>query len=82
MEIKRAKRKIFSGTVISDKMNNTVVVMVERLSKHPLYKKVIYMASKFKADNPENKAKTGMKVKIMETRPISKEKRFRVVEIL
>lgn len=80
--LKRPNRKIFIGTVTSDKMNRTVVVRVQRLTKHPLYKKVICMASKFKADNPDNKAKVGNKVRIMETRPISKEKRFRVIEVL
>lgn len=76
------KRKVRIGTVISDKMDKTVVVQVETLTRHPLYKKVIRRRTKFKAHDEENKCRIGDVVKIMETRPLSKDKRWRVVEIL
>jgi len=76
------KRKVRIGTVISDKMDKTVVVQVETLVRHPLYKKVIRRRAKFKAHDEENKCRVGDVVKIMETRPLSKEKRWRVVEIV
>jgi len=76
------KRKVRIGTVISDKMDKTVVVQVETLVRHPLYKKVIRRRAKFKAHDEENKCRFGDVVKIMETRPLSKEKRWRVVEIV
>ncbi len=76
------KRKVRIGTVISDKMDKTVVVQVESLTRHPLYKKVTRRRAKFKAHDEENKCRIGDVVKIMETRPLSKEKRWRVVEIL
>ncbi len=75
-------RKVRIGTVISDKMNKTVVVQVETLTRHPLYKKVIRRRAKFKAHDEENKCRVGDVVKIVETRPLSKEKCWRVVEIL
>ncbi len=75
-------RKVRIGTVISDKMDKTVVVQVETLTRHPLYRKVIRRRAKFKAHDEENKCRVGDVVKIMETRPLSKEKRWRVVEIL
>lgn len=75
-------RKVRIGTVISDKMNKTVVVQVETLTRHPLYKKVIRRRAKFKAHDEENKCRVGDVVKIAETRPLSKEKCWRVVEIL
>ncbi len=72
-------KKIFTGKVISDKMDKTVVVAVERLTQHPLYRKTIKKASKFKAHDEENKYKTGDKVRIIESRPISKDKRWVVL---
>ncbi|MBI4688444.1 MAG: 30S ribosomal protein S17 [Nitrospirae bacterium] len=72
-------KKIFTGKVISDKMDKTVVVAVERLAQHPLYRKTIKKVSKFKAHDEENKYKTGDKVMIIESRPISKEKRWVVL---
>lgn len=75
-------RKVRIGTVISDKMDKTVVVQVETLTRHPLYKKVIRRRAKFKAHDEENKCRVGDVVKIVETRPLSKEKCWRVVEIL
>lgn len=80
MERKIQKTKI--GKVTSNKMNKTVVVMVETLKRHPLYKKVVKHTRKFKAHDEKNECSLGDLVKIIETRPLSKEKRWRVVEIL
>ena len=80
--MERGIRKIRVGFVVSDKMEKTVVVAVERLVKHPLYKKYIRQTKKFKAHDVENTCDIGDKVKIMETRPLSKTKRWRVVEII
>jgi len=77
-----AKRKQFIGTVTSDKMQETVVVKVERLYKHPKYGRIVKKYNKFKAHNEKGIAKLGDLVRIEETRPISKDKRFRVLEIL
>jgi len=71
--------KIFSGTVISDKMKDTIVVSVERYEKHPRYAKFIKRRKKFKVHDLGNIAKIGDKVQIMETRPISKDKHFRLI---
>lgn len=78
----RGKRKVFVGTVVSDKMDKTVVVVVERLVRHPLYKKVIRKRSKFYAHDEHNECRVGDIVEIMETRPLSKLKRWRVVRII
>lgn len=78
----RGRRKEFVGRVVSDKMDKTVVVAVERLVRHPLYQKVVRRTKKFKAHDERNECRVGDKVRIMETRPLSKEKRWRVVEIL
>jgi small subunit ribosomal protein S17 len=78
----KAKRKTRTGTVISDKMDKTVVVLVESLRRHPLYKKVVRHTSKFKAHDEANACKVGDVVKIVETRPLSKEKCWRVVEVI
>lgn len=80
--MERGIRKTRVGIVVSDKMDKTVVVAVERLVKHPLYKKYIKQTSKFKAHDTDNQCDIGDKVKIMETRPLSKTKRWRVVEII
>ncbi len=80
--MERGIRKTRIGVVVSDKMNKTAVIAVERLVKHPVYKKYIKRTSKFKAHDEKNECKVGDKVKIMETRPLSKTKRWRVVEIL
>jgi len=71
--------KIFSGTVVSTKMQKTVVVKVERKFQHSLYKKIITRNKKYKVHNDDLKLKEGDKVKIKETRPLSKEKHFRVI---
>jgi small subunit ribosomal protein S17 len=75
-------RKERKGKVISDKMDSTVIVEVVNLASHPIYKKIIRKKSKFVAHNPDNKAKLEDRVRIVETRPLSKTKRWRVVEIL
>jgi len=80
--LERGNRKVRIGKVVSDKMDKTIVVATERLVEHPLYKKRIKMTKKYKAHDEENQCKTGDTVKIMETRPLSKEKCWRLVEIL
>ena len=82
MEQKRGMRKTRVGVVVSDKMDKTVVVAVERHVQHPLYKKTIKRTTKFKAHDENNECRVGDKVLIMETRPLSKETRWRVVQIL
>lgn len=81
-EEKRGYRKVREGLVISDKMNKTVVVAVEDRFKHPLYGKVVRRTSKLKAHDEANSAGIGDRVLVMETRPTSATKRWRVVEIL
>ena len=76
------KRKTRVGRVVSNKMHKTVVVTVETLRHHPLYKKTIRRAVKYKAHDEKNECKLGDVVKIIETRPLSKEKRWRVAEII
>ena len=78
----RGARKERVGRVISDRMEKTVVVQVATLKRHPLYKKTIQRRVKFKAHDEQNECKVGDLVRIMETRPISKEKRWRVAEII
>jgi small subunit ribosomal protein S17 len=76
------KRKVREGSVVSDKMDKTVVVAVETRKVQPLYKKAIRFTKKYKAHDENNACKIGDKVKIVETRPLSKEKRWRVTEIM
>lgn len=76
------KRKVREGLVVSNKMAKTVVVAVETRRVHPLYKKAIRLTKKYKAHDENNACKIGDKVKIVETRPLSKEKRWRVAEIM
>jgi small subunit ribosomal protein S17 len=78
----RNLRKSMVGTVVSDKMDKTVVVAVETSVAHPIYKKTVKRTYKLKAHDEENNCKVGDKVLVMETRPLSKGKRFRVVEIV
>jgi small subunit ribosomal protein S17 len=78
----RAQRKVREGMVVSDKMNKTVVVEVEDRVKHPLYGKVMRRTSKLKAHDENNACGIGDRVLLMETRPLSATKRWRVVEIL
>jgi small subunit ribosomal protein S17 len=79
---RRGTRKTRVGVVVSDKMQKTVVVALERRVAHPTYGKMVTRTKKVKAHDEENAAKAGDTVRIMETRPLSKDKRWRVVEIL
>lgn len=78
----RARRKTRTGVVVSNKMDKTVVVAIETLVKHKLYGKTLKRTAKFKAHDEENTCNEGDKVLIMETRPLSKDKRWRLVEII
>ena len=78
----RNSRKVKIGTVVSDKMQKTIVVAVEGKKKHPLYGKVLKITNKFKVHDENDEANINDKVLIMETRPMSKQKRWRLVEIL
>lgn len=78
----RSRRKVLVGTVTSDKMDKTVVVTVERTTRHPLYGKVVKEYKKYKAHDENNEAKEGDTVRICECRPISKSKTFFVQEVL
>jgi small subunit ribosomal protein S17 len=78
----RNARKTRVGMVVSDKMQKTVVVSIERRVPHPVYGKMVRRTRKLKAHDEQNEAKTGDTVRIMETRPLSKDKRWRVVEII
>ena len=76
------KRKVRIGYVVSDKMDKTVVVAIETLKRHPIYKKTFKKVVKYKAHDENNKCRLGDKVKIVETRPLSRQKRWRVAEII
>lgn len=78
----RAARKLRTGLVVSDKMQKTVVVAIERRVPHPVYGKMVTQTTRLKAHDEANDAKVGDTVRIMETRPLSKDKRWRVVEIV
>lgn len=78
----RGKRKVREGVVASNRMQKTVVVEVERLVRHPLLGKVLRRTTRFKAHDPNSECRPGDRVLIAETRPLSKEKRWRVVQIL
>jgi small subunit ribosomal protein S17 len=78
----RNDRKVLIGKVVSDKMDKTAVVAIESYKKHNLYNKRIKSTKKFKAHDENNEAKIGDTVKIMETRPVSKDKRWRLVEVV
>ena len=78
----RAFRKTRVGKVVSDKMDKTIVVAVENRVAHPLYKKIVKRAYKLKAHDENNECRVGDKVLVMETRPLSKDKRWRLVEIM
>lgn len=75
-------RKTRTGVVVSDKMQKTIVVRVERSAMHPEYGKVIKKAKKFKVHDEKNQAKAGDRVRIVETRPLSKDKRWRLLEVI
>ncbi|QXT62155.1 30S ribosomal protein S17 [Tessaracoccus palaemonis] len=78
----RNSRKVLQGVVVSDKMDKTIVVMVEERVKHPLYGKVMTKSSRVKAHDENNDAGIGDRVRVMETRPLSAQKRWRLVEIV
>lgn len=80
--MERANRKVRVGRIVSDKMAKTVVVAVEDFVRHPLYGKAVKRTKKFKAHDENNECRIGDKVRIMETRPLSKQKRWRVAEII
>jgi small subunit ribosomal protein S17 len=78
----RGRRKVREGVVVSDRMDKTVVIEMNRLVRHPLYKKVIRRTSRCKAHDADDQCGVGDRVRIMETRPLSKTKRWRVVSVL
>lgn len=78
----RPERKVRVGAVVSNKMDKTIVVAVDTRVQHPLYKKIVKRTTKFKAHDEENQCQIGDVVKIMETRPLSKDKRWRLVSIM
>ena len=78
----RKQRKTRIGTVVSDKMDKTVVVEVERWERHPLYGRIVKRTKKYKAHDEHNECKVGDKIRLAETRPLSKDKRWRVAEII
>ena len=80
--MERNLRKTRTGKVVSDKMDKTIVVAVEDHVKHPLYKKIVKNTYKLKAHDEKNECRIGDTVKVMETRPLSKDKRWRLVEII
>lgn len=80
--VERALRKTRVDKVVSNKMDKTIVVAIETSVKHPLYGKIVKRTYKLKAHDEENTCQIGDKVKVMETRPLSKEKRWRLVEIV
>ena len=82
MTTNRGLRKTRTGVVVSDKMDKTIVVLIVRKWKHPLYGKTMKSSKKYKAHDEQNAAKAGDEVKITETRPISKDKRWRLVEVV
>jgi small subunit ribosomal protein S17 len=80
--VERNFRKTRTGKVVSDKMDKTIVVLVERRVRHPLYKKIVRRTYKLKSHDENNECNIGDTVKVMETRPLSKDKRWRLVEII
>jgi small subunit ribosomal protein S17 len=82
LNMERNSRKVRVGRVVSDKMDKTIVVAVEDFVRHPLYNKRVKRTKKFKAHDEKNICNIGDRVRIMETRPLSKDKRFRLVEVV
>ena len=78
----RNKRRVLRGRVVSDKMEKTIVVEVAETKRHPLYGKAVKFSTKVKAHDENNEAKTGDLVEVMETRPLSKDKHFRLVKVI
>ncbi|MFT8872719.1 MAG: 30S ribosomal protein S17 [Sporolactobacillus sp.] len=81
-EVRDSRRKVLTGRVVSDKMDKTITVLVETYKNHHLYGKRVKYSKKFKAHDEQNQAKTGDVVEIMETRPLSKDKHFRLVRVV
>lgn len=75
-------KKVYTGEVVSDRMNKTVVVAVSRLTQHPMYKKTVKKITRFKAHDEENTCKLGDTVSIIESKPLSKDKRWKVMEVV
>jgi len=82
VKIERGKRKVLTATVVSNKMDKTLVAMVARTAAHPLYRKVVKITSKCYVHDEKNEAQVGDTIEIMETRPLSKLKRWRLVRII
>ncbi len=82
MSEERNQRKVYTGRVVSDKMDKTITVLVETQKKHSLYGKRVKYSKKYKAHDEQNEAKIGDIVRVMETRPLSATKRFRLIEIV
>jgi small subunit ribosomal protein S17 len=82
VEAPRARRKLRVGKVVSDKMDKTIVVMIERLVKHPVYGRYVRRRNRFKVHDEKNTCKEGDIIRFMETRPLSKDKRWRFVEVV
>jgi len=82
VEKKRSNKRIFTGTVLSDKMDKTITVLVTTRQLHPLYKKYIGRSKKYKAHDESNDARVGDTVSIIESRPMSKDKRWRLKEVV
>ena len=80
--MERSNRKVYRGVVVSDKMDKTIVVAIADRVAHPLYNKIVKRTYKLKAHDELNDAHVGDKVKVMETRPLSKDKRWRLVEVI
>jgi len=80
--LERGKRKVRTGTVVSDKMDKTASVAIESYYKHPLYKKILKKIKNLKVDDPKNELRIGDIVTITETRPLSKTKRWRILEVV
>ena len=78
----RNRRKERTGTVVSDKMNKGILVRIDRTATHPVYKRIVRKSNKVMAHDEKNSAKIGDRVKIQETRPLSKNKRWRLIEVL
>jgi len=82
MDAKKSNKRIFTGVVVSEKMDKTVTVSVSTRQLHPLYKKYITRSKKYKAHDEKNDAREGDAVRIIESRPISKKKRWRLIEVV
>jgi small subunit ribosomal protein S17 len=80
--VSRSRRKVREGLVVSDRMEQTVVVVIQELKPHPLYKKVVRRRTRLKAHDQNNVCGVGDRVRLVETRPLSKDKRWRVAEVL